>query len=189
MQQKKNVFWRTRQTLWGDGADANPKLLPNDTWRMVCLWPLSPVRGSIWSLSSVILLRHLSYVRQSSSGFHPRRIWWYRVRTWLHAECMKPLIMPFISQPSRQLADNCQVVNYLFVRVLRWKTRWSDSFCEILGFYWKSALWQLLLISINLIPPTGLLYIKDWKHEVFEGFALRLSRLALSLHKISCGSG
>ena len=66
---KKERLWRTRQTLWGDGADANPKLLPNDTWRMVCLWPLSPVRGSIWSLSSVILLRHLSYVRQSSSGF------------------------------------------------------------------------------------------------------------------------
>ena len=23
--------WRTRQTLWGGSADANPKLLPNDT--------------------------------------------------------------------------------------------------------------------------------------------------------------
>ena len=23
--------WRTRQTLWRGGADANPKLLPNDT--------------------------------------------------------------------------------------------------------------------------------------------------------------
>ena len=30
---------------------------------------------------------------------------------------------PFISKPSRQLADNCQTVNCLFVRILRQKTR------------------------------------------------------------------
>ena len=42
------------------------------------------------------------------------------------------LTITFISKLSRQLPDNRKTVNYLFVRTLRWKTRWSDSFLEIL---------------------------------------------------------
>ena len=38
--------------------------------------------------------------------------------------------LPFISKPSRQLADNRQVANCLPVRMLLSKTRWSDSFFE-----------------------------------------------------------
>ena len=38
--------------------------------------------------------------------------------------------LPFISKPSRQLADSCQTVNYLFIRILQQKTRQSDSFFE-----------------------------------------------------------
>ena len=38
--------------------------------------------------------------------------------------------LPFISKPSRQLADNRQVANCLSVRMLLPKTRWSDSFFE-----------------------------------------------------------
>ena len=45
--------------------------------------------------------------------------------------CLLPYAFPFISQPSRQLPDNRQAVNYLFVRILRWKTRQSDSFWKI----------------------------------------------------------
>ena len=33
------------------------------------------------------------------------------------------LTIPFISKPSRQLADNCWIVNYLAARILRRKTR------------------------------------------------------------------
>ena len=33
--------------------------------------------------------------------------------------CLQPYAFPFISQPSRQLPDNRQAVNYLFVRILR----------------------------------------------------------------------
>ena len=39
-----------------------------------------------------------------------------------------------IFKPSRQSADSCQVVNYLFIRILPRKTRWSDSFLKILDF-------------------------------------------------------
>ena len=35
-----------------------------------------------------------------------------------------------VFKPSRQSADSCQVVNYLFIRILPRKTRWSDSFFE-----------------------------------------------------------
>ena len=38
--------------------------------------------------------------------------------------------LPFISKPSRQLADNRQVANCLPVRMLLSKTRWPDSFFE-----------------------------------------------------------
>ena len=51
---------------------------------------------------------------------------------------------------TRQLADNRQVVNCLSVRMLQPKTRWSDSFSEILVFTENHRYWQLLLISINI---------------------------------------
>ena len=35
-----------------------------------------------------------------------------------------------VFKPSRQFADSCQVANYLFIRILQRKTRWSDSFFE-----------------------------------------------------------
>ena len=43
--------------------------------------------------------------------------------------------LPFISKPSRQLADNRQVANCLPVRMLLSKTRWSDSFFGNSRFY------------------------------------------------------
>ncbi|KIP63018.1 hypothetical protein ST43_01520 [Prevotella pectinovora] len=51
---------------------------------------------------------------------------------------------------TRQLADNRQVVNCLSVRMLQPKTRWSDSFPEILVFTENQRYGQLLLISINI---------------------------------------
>ena len=45
------------------------------------------------------------------------------------------LKIPLISKPSRQLADNRQVVNYLSVRILQQKTRQSDSFFGNFRFY------------------------------------------------------
>ena len=58
--------------------------------------------------------------------------------------------IPLISKPSRQLADNRQMVNYLFVRVLQQKTRQSDSFSEILAFTEIQRYGLLLLISTKL---------------------------------------
>ena len=62
------------------------------------------------------------------------------------------LIILFISKPSRQLPDNRKTVNYLSIRILRRKTRQSDSFWEILGFTKNQRYWQLLIISISLNP-------------------------------------
>ena len=45
------------------------------------------------------------------------------------------MAFPFISQPSRQLPDNRKTANYLFVRILRRKTRQSDSFFEKFRFF------------------------------------------------------
>ena len=61
-------------------------------------------------------------------------------------------ISPFISKPSRQLADSCQTVNYLFIKILQRKTRQSDSFSEILVFTKNQRYLQLLLIFTNLSP-------------------------------------
>lgn len=58
-------------------------------------------------------------------------------------------------KPSRQLVDNRKTVIYLVVRTLQRKTRQSDSFLEILVFTENQRYEQLLLISIELIPPTG----------------------------------
>ena len=62
-------------------------------------------------------------------------------------------------KPSRQLVDNRKTVIYLVVRTLQRKTRQSDSFLEILVFTENQRYEQLLLISIELIPPTGILTI------------------------------
>ena len=60
------------------------------------------------------------------------------------------MVFPFISQPSRQLPDNRQAVNYLFVRILRWKTRQSDNFFEKFLFLLKISMYvHLLLISVT----------------------------------------
>ena len=56
----------------------------------------------------------------------------------------------FISKPTRQKADNCLAGNYLIDRILRQKTRQSDSFSEILVFTKNQRYGQLLLISTNL---------------------------------------
>ena len=45
------------------------------------------------------------------------------------------LTIPLISKPSRQLPDNRQAANCLFVRMLQSKTRWSDSFFGNSRFY------------------------------------------------------
>lgn len=58
----------------------------------------------------------------------------------------------FISKPSRQLPDDRKTANYLSVRILRRKTRQSDSFWEILCFTKNQRYWQLLIISISLKP-------------------------------------
>ena len=57
------------------------------------------------------------------------------------------LTIPLISKPSRQLPDNRQTVNFLFVRILQQKTRQSDSFSEILAFAEIQRYGQLLLIK------------------------------------------
>ena len=57
------------------------------------------------------------------------------------------LTIPLISKPSRQLPDNRQTVNSLFVRILQQKTRQSDSFSEILAFAEIQRYGQLLLIK------------------------------------------
>ena len=71
------------------------------------------------------------------------------------------LTITFISKPSRQLPDNRKTVIYLVVRTLQRKTRQSDSFLEILVFTENQRYEQLLLISIELIPPTGWAYISS----------------------------
>ena len=55
----------------------------------------------------------------------------------VHKAASRIRLRQFLSsaKPSRQLADNWLTVNYLFVRMLQQKTRWSDSFLEILDFY------------------------------------------------------
>ena len=58
--------------------------------------------------------------------------------------------IPLICKPSRQLADNREIVNCLFVRILRQKTRWSDSFSQFLFLLRIKRHLQLLLISINI---------------------------------------
>ena len=50
-----------------------------------------------------------------------------------------------ISKPSRQLPDNRQTVNYLFVRILQQKTRQSDSFDDFPWFICKSQLFFRIL--------------------------------------------
>ena len=57
------------------------------------------------------------------------------------------LTIPLISKPSRQLPDNRQTVNSLFVRILQQKTRQTDSFSEILAFAEIQRYGQLLLIK------------------------------------------
>ena len=44
------------------------------------------------------------------------------------------LTIPLISKPSRQLADNRDIANCLFVRILQQKTRQSDSFFHFFSF-------------------------------------------------------
>ena len=65
------------------------------------------------------------------------------------------MVFPFISQPSRQLPDNRQAVNYLLIRILRRKTRQSDSFLRNSCFYWKSAcmciFYSYLPLQTNII--------------------------------------
>ena len=58
--------------------------------------------------------------------------------------------IPLICKPSRQLADNREIVNCLFVRILRQKNRWSDSFSQFLVLLRIKRHLQLLLISINI---------------------------------------
>ena len=48
---------------------------------------------------------------------------------------------PFISQPSRQLPDNRKTANYLLIRILRRKTRQSDSFFEKFLFLLKISMY------------------------------------------------
>ena len=72
--------------------------------------------------------------------------------------------IPLICKLSRQLADNREIVNCLFVRILQQKTRQSDSFSEILGFSKNQRYVQLSLILIKLIPPTG------WEEPVLMWF-------------------
>ena len=69
-------------------------------------------------------------------------------------------IAPSISKPSRQLADNRQVVNCLSVRMLQPKTRWSDSFFGNSCFYWESSILATFtyIYQHNLIPPTSYNY-------------------------------
>ena len=69
--------------------------------------------------------------------------------------------IPLICKPSRQLADNREIVNCLFVRILRQKTRWSDSFFAILGFTENQATFTTFthIYQHRSIPPTGNLKI------------------------------
>ena len=71
------------------------------------------------------------------------------------------LTIPLISKPSRQLADNREIVNCLFVRILQQKTRWSDSFFAILGFTENQATFTTFthIYQHRSIPPTGILKI------------------------------
>ena len=54
----------------------------------------------------------------------------YSQMTFLSSGISSHLTIPFISKPSRQLPDNRQTTNCLSIRILRQKTRWSDSFFE-----------------------------------------------------------
>ena len=62
------------------------------------------------------------------------------------------------------MADNSKVVNYLFVRILRQKTRWSDSFSAILDFTENQAIFTTFthICQHKLIPPTG-------RYNLFRG--------------------
>ena len=60
--------------------------------------------------------------------------WHSPIWQFLTSDDSSHLTIPFISKPSRQLADNRQAANYLSVRILQQKTRQSDSFSAILGF-------------------------------------------------------
>ena len=60
------------------------------------------------------------------------------------------------------MPDSCFTFNYLFVRTLQRKTRWSDSFSEIFGFTENQRNGQLFahIYQLKLIPPTGNITIK-----------------------------
>ena len=68
---------------------------------------------------------------------------------------------PLISKPSRQLADSWMIVNYLFVRILRRKTRWSDSFSAILAFTENQVIFTTFthIYQHRLISPTGYIWL------------------------------
>ena len=88
---------------------------------------------------------------------------WFLIHArYIHIFRVQPThAIPLICKPSRQLADNREIVNCLFVRILRQKTRWSDSFFAILGFTENQATFTTFthIYQHRSIPPTGVLKI------------------------------